>query len=293
MTAHNPFLLSIISDEISQDPDIAIALARQYAFDGIELRSIWNKQVDLLPEQSLKGVVVSAAQAGLAISSISSSFLKEDWGVDDTEKYERIARACHICGCNSFRAFSFWKTAQYSDERFADYLAAYDQKLEADGLHMTIENDPSVNISTGKELARFFRRHSFRNIGVLWDPGNDIYTLGEQAAPFPQYYEELKDYVCHVHVKDAVVKDGDPVGVALGEGLMDFAGQFRALKRDGYSGWVTLEPHYRLEGTIDKELLKRPGGAAFSENGYLPSKICMENLRNLMKQLIEDDGATE
>ena len=42
MTAHSPFLLSIISDEISQDPDIAIALARQYAFDGIELRSIWN-----------------------------------------------------------------------------------------------------------------------------------------------------------------------------------------------------------------------------------------------------------
>lgn len=291
MTAHSPFLLSIISDEISQDPDIAIALARQYAFDGIELRSIWNKQVDLLPEQSLKEVVASAAQAGLAISSISSSFLKEDWGVDDTEKYERIARACHICGCKSFRAFSFWRTARYSDERFADYLAAYDRKLETDGLHMTIENDPSVNLSTGKELARFFRRHSFRNIGVLWDPGNDIYTLGELAAPFPQYYEELKPYIRHVHVKDAAVKDGEPVGVALGEGLMDFAGQFRALMRDGYAGWVTLEPHYRLEGAMDKDLLKRPGGAAFSENGYLPSKICMENLRGLMERLVKDAGA--
>lgn len=290
MTAHNPFLLSIISDEISQDPDIAIALARQYELDGIELRSVWNKQVDLLPEQSLKEVVVNAAQAGLAISSISSSFLKEDWGVDDTEKYERIARACHICGCNSFRAFSFWRTAQYSDERFADYLAVYDQKLEADGLYMTIENDPSVNLSTGRELARFFQRHSFHNIGVLWDPGNDIYTLGAQAAPFPQYYEELKSYICHVHVKDAVIKDGEPVGVALGEGLMDFLGQFRALMRDGYSGWVTLEPHYRLEGAMDKELLKRPGGSAFSENGYLPSKICMENLQRLMKELIQDDG---
>lgn len=282
-----PFLLSIITDEISQNPEEAITLAAQYHFDGIELRSAWDQPVELLPEERLRALVDSARQHGLAVSAIASSFLKEDWGKDDRSKFDRLVKACRICGCTTVRAFSFWKSDDYSDEAFAAYLADYDRLLVEEGLTMTLENDPSVNLSTGIDLGRFFSRFAFGQIGILWDPGNDLYTCGGKIVPYPDAYASVRPYVKHVHVKDAVTDGTTGKGVAVGDGEMDFAGQFRALRADGYSGWITLEPHYRLEGEIDEALLRRPGGAAFSKDGYLPSKICMENLHKILDRLLE------
>ena len=88
-----------------------------------------------------------------------------------------------------------------------------------------------------------------------------------------------------MHVKDAIHVNGEARGVALGDGWMDFAGQLKALADDGYTGWVALEPHFRLEGEIDEELLKRPGGAAFYEGGYMPSKISLERINALLNEL--------
>ena len=95
----------------------------------------------------------------------------------------------------------------------------------------------------------------------------------------------MRSFARYVHVKDAVNKGGEGIGVALGDGWVDFKGQFRALAADGYTGWVTLEPHFRLDGQIDEEILKRPGGAAFSEGGYMPSKISMERLGAMLEKI--------
>ena len=59
---------------------------------------------------------------------------------------------------------------------------------------------------------------------------------------------------------------------AMGRGVIDWAGQFRALKQDGYRHAVTLETHWRGAGTPEessrqsfagmKELLLRAGAYA-------------------------------
>lgn len=279
------FLLSIITDEISQDPETALALAKEFSFDGVELRSVWDTPVELLPEDRMQSLAARIRECGLKVSAIASSFMKDDWINDDRAKFERVVKACHVFGCKVMRGFSFWASENYSDAAFAEYLAVYDDLLEKEGLKLMLENDPAVNLNTGNTLARFFSAHSFRNIGIMWDPGNDIYTCGDAVKPFPDEYNAVKDFVGHVHVKDAVHVGGEAKGVALGDGWMDFVGQFRALIADNYAGWVTLEPHFRLEGEIDEELLKRPGGAAFSEGGYMPSRISMERLTQMLARL--------
>lgn len=280
-----PFLLSIITDEISQDPEVAFSLAAEYGFQGVELRSVWDTPVEQLPEEKMVQLAARIKECGLQVSAIASSFLKDDWGNDDCAKFDRLVKACHILDCTKVRGFSFWAAEDYSDSAFAQYLAKYDELLEKEGLTLMLENDPAVNLNTGNALARFFSGHKMRNIGILWDPGNDIYTCCGAVTPYPDEYEAVRPYMRHVHVKDAVCKNGEPVGVALGDGWMDFVGQFKALIADGYTGWVTLEPHFRLEGGIDEELLKRPGGAAFSEGGYMPSRISMERLNEMLKSL--------
>ena len=280
-----PFMLSIITDEISQDPEVAFSLAAEYGFQGVELRSVWDTPVEQLPEDKMQQLASRIKECGLQVSAIASSFLKDDWGNDDRAKFDRLVKACRTLDCTKIRGFSFWANEDYTDEKFADYLSVYDELLEKEGLTLMLENDPSVNLNTGNALARFFSSHNLRNIGILWDPGNDIYTCGDAVKPYPDEYEAVRPFVRHVHVKDAVHKNGEGVGVALGDGWMDFPGQFKALIADGYVGWVTLEPHFRLEGEIDEELLKRPGGAAFSEGGYMPSKISMERLNAMLQSL--------
>ncbi len=277
-----PFLLSIITDEISQDPEVAFSLVKEYGFDGVELRSVWDTPVEQLPEEKMQALAARIKECGLQVSAIASSFLKDDWGNDDRAKFDRLVNACQVLGCSKIRGFSFWASEDYTDEKFAAYLAAYDELLEKEGLTLMLENDPSVNLNTGNALARFFSAHKLRNIGILWDPGNDVYTCGDTLKPYPDEYEAVRPFVRHVHIKDAIHKNGEGVGVALGDGWMDFVGQFKALIADGYTGWIVLEPHFRLEGEIDEELLKRPGGAAFSEGGYMPSKISMERLVEML-----------
>src|SRR5690606_13320289 len=113
-------------------------------------------------------------------------------------------------------------------------------------------------------------------VRVLWDPGNDIYDP-EGERPFPDGYELVKDYMVHMHLKDAKrLSDGTVVGVPLGQGDVDYVGQFEALSRDGYSGYVVLETHYRPRHEISDELMARPRGSAFSYMGYEATEECLK-----------------
>jgi L-ribulose-5-phosphate 3-epimerase len=77
-------------------------------------------------------------------------------------------------------------------------------------------------------------------LGVIWDPGNEAVMDSE---PFPGGYDQVRDRVIHVHLKDA-----DEAGNwrKMGTGIIDYAGQFRALAEDGYTGLLSLETHYEV-----------------------------------------------
>jgi sugar phosphate isomerase/epimerase len=72
-----------------------------------------------------------------------------------------------------------------------------------------------------------------------------------------------------MHCKD-VVRNGDKYEwMKMGAGIIDYVGQYRALKKDGYRGVISLETHWRGAGTPEassrqsmagmKELLRRAG----------------------------------
>ncbi len=71
-----------------------------------------------------------------------------------------------------------------------------------------------------------------------------------------------------MHLKDAAVLPGaaEPEWTVVGGGQIDFAGQFAALRRDGYDGWLSLETHWN-------------GG----EGKEASSRACLEALTTLLK----------
>ena len=102
------------------------------------------------------------------------------------------------------------------------------------------------------------------NLKVVWDPANAL-VAGEN--PFPEGYARVSPQrIAHVHAKDCHVTDHKPTFCAVGEGGVDWRGQIDALERDGYTGWISLETHW-----------KGPDG-----DKHQGSKICGRNLGKLV-----------
>jgi sugar phosphate isomerase/epimerase len=124
-------------------------------------------------------------------------------------------------------------------------------------------------VGTGVEAARVLDAIDHPALKVVWDPAN-AFILGER--PYPDGYEALPpERVVHVHAKDCRVNNFTPEWGVLGEMGVDWVGQIRALERDSYQGWISLETHWRgpkgdkLEASLIcgarlRELVQTPKG---------------------------------
>lgn len=280
--------LAFITDEATQDLREAIAFAKAHGMSGVELRSVEDTPIDRIPAQTLKTYKQWLDDAGLKVCNLASSFFKclprESGG--EMDKLRRLCDAADILECDTIRGFVFF--ADENGPRVTDEMAALFapavELLKERGKMLLIEADPSVNTTNHAAVAAFLERLDSDVVGAIYDPGNDIYDpLGE--IPYPDGYEAVKKWIRHVHIKDAVRDaDGDPHCVCIGTGWVDYPGLIRALKRDGYDGWMSLETHYRVGTAISEELMAQPGGAAFSEGGLGATAESADALRKLVKE---------
>ena len=98
-------------------------------------------------------------------------------------------------------------------------------------------------IGTGQEMARMLEAVDHRALQAVWDPAN-AYLLGERA--YPDGYDALPpSRIAHVHAKDCRVTNFTPEWGVLGEMDVDWIGQMHALARDRYTGWISLETHWK------------------------------------------------
>src|SRR6266403_2136769 len=126
-------------------------------------------------------------------------------------------------------------------------------KLEAkEDAILVLENEPACNTATAAEAVKVLGAVRSSNLMLNWDPGN---AAERDEKPYPDGYDLLpKDRIGHCHCKDAVRKpDGKGYQwAAMGRGIIDWLGQFRALKRDGYHFGVSLETHWRGADTPEE-----------------------------------------
>jgi sugar phosphate isomerase/epimerase len=251
---------------------------------------MWNKNIMRLDAKEIAEARRLLEKYKLRVSSIAGPLFKVDWhgapvskfspprdqfGNDFTfeqqgEVLERGIELARAFNSERLRCFDFWRLDDPTP-----YRTAMDEKLiEAAtragkrGVTLVMENEYACNTATAAEAARTLAAVKVRSFKLNWDPGNSAFR-GE--TPYPNGYALLpKDRIGHIHCKDVVAKSGGGYEwMAMGRGFIDFAGQFRALKKDGYRGCVVLETHWRGAGTPEestrqsmagmKELLRRAG----------------------------------
>jgi L-ribulose-5-phosphate 3-epimerase len=278
-----PFRLSVINDEISQDFGHACEIAaKEFGLSWIELRGMWNKNLLNLDENEVKEARKILERYKLRVTDIASPLFKVDWPGAPPSRFapqrdqfnadftfnqqdlvlERSLQLARAFNTDRIRCFDFWRLDDPSQ-----YRAAIDAKLrtaaEKAGKHniiLVLENEMSCNTGTGSELARTLGAIDSPFLMGNWDPGNAA-TLDE--VPYPNGYEKLpQQRIGHVHCKDARKKP-NAAGyewAPMGAGMIDWLGQFRALKRDGYHYAVSLETHWRGAGTPEESTRQSMAG---------------------------------
>ena len=268
----SPFRISVINDEISQDfGHVCEVAAREFGMGWIELRGMWEKNIVNLDEKEVAEAGRLLGKYQLKVTDIASPLFKVDWPGAPKSKYsepggfgadftyqqqdavlERAIAMAKAFGTNRVRCFDFWRLEDQTPYRSAmnDRLRDAAEKAAKKGIILVLENEPACNTATGAEAAKVLTAVQSPSLMLNWDPGN---AAASGEIPYPDGYKLLpKDRIGHCHCKDVVKKGKKYDWAPMGGGLIDWAGQFKALKADGYHYAVSLETHWSGGGTPEE-----------------------------------------
>lgn len=276
---HSPFRVAVINDEITQDFGRACEIAaRDFGMGWIELRGMWNKNIVNLDSNEIAEAARILKKYNLRTTDIASPLFKVDWPGAPTSKFspkrdqfgaefgfaqqnevlERSIALAKTFGTERIRCFDFWRLDHQEPYRAGinEELRKTAEKLGKQNLILVLENEPACNTATGAEAAKVLAAIETPSLMLNWDPGN---AATHDEKPYPDAYNLLpKNRIGHCHCKDASRRP-DGKGwqwAAMGQGVVDWVGQFRALKRDGYRYAVSLETHWHGGGTPEASTRK-------------------------------------
>lgn len=268
----SPFRVGVINDEISQDFGRACEVAsREFGMQWIELRGMWDKNILNLDSNQIAEARRILKKFELRVTDIASPLFKVDWPGAPQSKYsqrdefksgfrfdqqdevlERAIAMAKSFATDRVRCFDFWRLQDPKPYRDAMNQRLQDaaEKAGKQGITLLLENEEACNTSTGAEAAMVLKAVPSPHLMLNWDPANAA-ASGERA--FPDGYDRLpKDRIGHCHCKDAVKRGGKYEWEAMGRGTVDWVGQFKALKRDGFHFAVSLETHWDGGGTPEQ-----------------------------------------
>jgi len=270
--SNSPFRISVINDEISQDFGHVCEIAsHEFGMHWIEPRSMWKKNIVNLDEKEVAEARRILDKYELKVTDIASPLFKVDWPGAPKSKYrepgsfranfslseqdevlDRAIAMAKAFATDRVRCFDFWRL----DDQ-APYRAAINNKLldaankaGNKGITLVLENESACNTATGAEAAKVLAAVKSPNLMLNWDPGNAA-ASGETA--YPDGYNLLpKERIGHCHCKDVVRHGTKSDWAPMGGGIIDWAGQFKALQRDGYHLATSLETHWSGGGSPEE-----------------------------------------
>jgi len=276
----SPFRVSVINDEISQDfGHVCEVAAKEFGMGWVELRSMWKKNIVSLDEKEVAEARRILEKNQLKVTDIASPLFKVDWPGAPKSKFsedksfsaafdwkqqdevlERAIEMAKAFNTERVRCFDFWRLEDQTPFRtpMNDKLREAAEKCAKNNLLLVLENEPACNTATGAESAKVLTAVQHPAFMLNWDPGN---AAASGEIPYPDGYKLLpKERIGHCHCKDVVKKGKKYDWAPMGGGMIDWAGQFRALKRDGYHFAVSLETHWNGGGSAEESTRKSWAG---------------------------------
>jgi len=251
--------LGIVSDEISRDFAAALRVGVPLGLRRYEIRNLAAGRAPMCGEAAMLAVERIARAEGVEITALSPGLFKNTSDAaafrrEMDEVYPRAAEWAHRWKLPGLIVFGFHKPGateatapEYSSAdppgEVVEWLAEAGERARGDGLTLMIEPEPICWCDSGRATATLIERAGGTGLKINYDPGNVAWL--ENRDPLDEF-AAVAPWIANVHIKDLrplTRGAGFPEWVPAGEGMIDYAAHFRALRGGGYERPVSLEPH--------------------------------------------------
>lgn len=249
--------ISGFSDEIHPSVDEQFQVLQKLGITYFEPRGIDGKNISELTDEEVASLREKMAKYGIQVSSIGSPIgkvnLKESFA-EHFALFKRVVEIARKLDAGYIRMFSFYHDGGevWSSEERDEVLARLREMIgyaREHGVVLLHENEKGIYGDTADRCADLMRELGCDSFKAVFDPANFVQC--EQDTKYA--YEQLKEYIAYLHIKDACMEDGRVVPSGAGDGNVEEI--LKRLFSSGYDGFLSLEPHLgSFEGLADLEL---------------------------------------
>ena len=243
------FVVSGFGDEISADPREQLAVLGSLGITHLDLRGAWGRNVLDFGDDDVANLRSELGSAGARVAMIASPIGKSDVEREAAYEEERLDTAIRLADrfeTPLIRVFSFYlpnrDRAACRDEVIAR-LARWAARAATAGKTLLLENELNLWGERPEQCAELLAAVDSEYLRMTLDTGN-FASIG--VASYDVAYPLLRPWLTHCQIKD--VRTVDRTVVAAGEGDGQIPEVLAALVRDGYRGYLSLEPHLALAG---------------------------------------------
>lgn len=258
--------LSYLPDEMKVDFERSLQLGADWGIRHVEVRSVDGVNVIDLTDAQVAHAKARLAHYGMEVAALATPLFKcvlpgqDAPAQGDLHSARSLTYADHLAllpravalaqafAAPYLRIFSFWRHTG------VDFWPALTEAVQAtlaatagSDVIPCLENEGACFVGTSAELAEAATRFRDPRFKLIWDPGNST-SCG--LPPRAEDFARFADRVALVHVKDGVYDPttGKSKATVIGGGQTDYAAQLSWLRAAGYTGALTLEPHYCPDG---------------------------------------------
>jgi 3-dehydroshikimate dehydratase len=259
--------LTGFADEISPKLEVQIEVLQSLKIKHVEFRGVWGKNVLELSDDELEQVKKEFDQHDISVSSIGSPIGKINI-TDDFEQhlkdFDRAIEIAEFFHSPYIRIFSFFIPEGKDPKEYRNEvlfrMKALTERVKGTEIVLLHENEKEIYGDTAERCQEILEYVSSHHLRCAFDPANFVQC---GVKPYTEAYSKLLPFIEYLHIKDARFEDGKVVPAGEGDG--EVREILKALKVNGYNGFMSLEPHLmaaeKFQGFSGPELFKVATGA--------------------------------
>ena len=259
--------LTGFADEASRDLALQIKATKELGWKYIETRFIGDRFFADISDEEFERVCAMLEESGIRFNCYGSGVANwsrlprsdKDFEETKAELLRAIPRMKRL-GIGLIRGMSFKVTGdeQFDSPELESIIFRKVGELvkicEDNGIIYGHENCANYAGQSFKHTLKLLDNVRSPNLKLIFDTGNPCFTFRRIGnPPYPlqrarEFYENVREFICHVHIKDAV-SVVNPDGTVTttykyaGEGNGDIPWIVTDLLKRGYDGGFSMEPH--------------------------------------------------
>lgn len=245
-------ILSGIADEAGASIDMQIRAHKELGWSYIDLRTVDGVQFTEVSDATFHTICSKVEDAGLRVACFASGIA--NWACRITDPFEKsvetLARTIprmQKLNTRFIRVMSYPNDDLDQDAWGKEAIRRMQElgnMAEEAGIVLIVENCDGWASLSADHYAEFFERVDSPAVKAVYDTGNPS-SHGQPNTW--EWYQKAKPHIGFVHIKDhskpTELDKGEHTWLTEGNGYVRET--LADLKKDGYDGFVSIEPHLR------------------------------------------------